>query len=333
MPVTSLITAELFGLNYGTAPSTPYSRQAFGGYHIESTSFTHYWQEESVESSDKLVPDSATTINFDIKDESFEQSLPFDPLAEASTSYFPIFLSLPPVNLNQQPAPVAQPGAQPPTQPPVQPPVQQPVQQPAAMPAVSMPFWKEKSAPNIIDKISPGCELMCYISDIEGLFTCHTINTDADKKKWFIYYPSLVLSEFWESLPEYSDTTKTYENFKDAVVAQYPDTSTTHKYERHDLERIIGKYAQEVDNLADLGAFYWEFYPKVKHLVTNNRLLNHETGNMFSKGFPNHVWDAIACRLQIKLPEHHPADPYYLSDIYAATQFVLQGTNKGESNS
>ncbi len=170
-----------------------------------------------------------------------------------------------------------------------------------------------------------------YISDIEGLFTHHSINANADKKKWFIYYPGLVISEFWESLPEYSDAAKTYENFKDAVIAQYPDASTTRKYERHDLERVIGKYVREVDNLADLGAFYREFYPKVKHLVTNSRLSNHETGNMFSKGFPNHVWDAIACRLQIKLPDHHPADPYDLADIYAAAQFVLQGTNKGES--
>ncbi len=52
---------------------------------------------------------------------------------------------------------------------------------------------------------------------------------------------------------------------------------------------------------------------------------------MFSKGFPNHVWDSIAHRLQIKLPDHHPADPYDLNDIYAAAQFILQGMNKGES--
>ncbi|PBK59223.1 hypothetical protein ARMSODRAFT_1027578 [Armillaria solidipes] len=52
---------------------------------------------------------------------------------------------------------------------------------------------------------------------------------------------------------------------------------------------------------------------------------------MFSKGFPNHVWDAIARHLQIKLPDHHPADLYDLTDIYVAAQFVLQGTNKGES--
>ncbi len=194
-----------------------------------------------------------------------------------------------------------------------------------------MPFRKEKSAPNIIEKVSPGRELTCYISDIEGLFTHHSINANTDKKKWFIYYPGLIISEFWESLPEYSDAAKIYENFKDAVIAQYPDASTTCKYERHNLERVIGKYVREVDNLADLGAFYREFYPKVKHLVTNGHLSNHETGNMFSKGFPNHVWDAIARHLQIKLPDHHPADPYDLADIYAATQFILQGTNKGES--
>ncbi len=321
------VTAELFGSNYGTAPGTPYSRHTFGSYHVESTSFTDYPQEESVGSSNKIVPDTTTTINFDIKDKSFEQSIPFDPPTEASTSYFPI---LPPINLNQQPAPIAQPGTQQPAQPPIQPPVQPPVA-PVAMAAANMLFRKEKSAPNIIDEVSPGRKLTCYISDIEGLFTLHTIANNAEKKKWFIYYPGLIISKFWESLPEYSDAVKTYENFKDAVIAQYPDTSTTRKYKRHNLKHVIGKYTREVDNLTDLGVFYREFYPKVKHLITNGRLSNHETGNMFSKGFPNHVWDAIAHCLQIKLPNHHPADPYDLADIYAAAQFILQGTNKGES--
>ncbi|SJL18848.1 uncharacterized protein ARMOST_22450 [Armillaria ostoyae] len=312
------VTAELFGSSYGTAPGTPYSGHAFGGYHIENTSFTDYRGKESVVSSDELLPDIATTINFDIKDESFEQSVPLEPPNEQSTSYFPLVPILPPVFTNPPPVP-APPVPLPQPAPPV-PPVQPPVQ-PAIMAATNMPFRKEKSAPNIIDEVSPGCELTRYISDIEGLFSRHSITQDADKKKWFIYYPGLTISEFWESLPEYAD----------AIIAQYPDASASRKYERHDLERVIGKYAREIDNLADLGAFYREFFPKAKHLVTEGRLSTHETGNMFSKGFPNHVWDAIARRLQIKLPDHHPADPYNLADIYAAAQFVLQGTNKGES--
>ncbi len=126
------VTAELFGSNYGTAPGTPYSGHAFKGYHIESTSFTEYHQNESIVSSNELLPDTATTINFDIKDESFEQSIPFDPLIEASISYFPI---LPPVNLNQQPAPIVQPGTQQPAQPPIQ---------PVVMAVANMPFRKKK---------------------------------------------------------------------------------------------------------------------------------------------------------------------------------------------
>ncbi|SJL12087.1 uncharacterized protein ARMOST_15508 [Armillaria ostoyae] len=226
------VTTELFGSSYGTVSGTPYSGHTFGGYHVESTSFTDYCREESIVSSDELQPDTATMVNFDIKDESFEQSIPFEPTFESpteqSTLYFPIFPILPPVPLPQPVPPV----------PSVQPPVQ-----PAIMAATSMPFRKEKSTPNIIDEVSPEHELTCYVSDIEGLFSHHSITQDVDKKKWFIYYPGLTISEFWESLPEYADTQKSYMNFKDAIIAQYPDASASHKYERHDLEHVIGKYA------------------------------------------------------------------------------------------
>ncbi|SJL16889.1 uncharacterized protein ARMOST_20419 [Armillaria ostoyae] len=234
------VTAELFGSSYGTAPGTPYSGHAFGGYHIEGTSFTDYRGKESIVSSDELLPDTATTIKFDIKDESFEQSVPLEPPNEQSTSYFPIVPILPPVFTNPPPVP-APPAPLPQPAPPV-PPVQPPVQ-PAIMAATNMPFRKEKSAPNIIDEVSPGRELTRYISDIEGLFSHHSITQDTDKKKWFIYYPGLTISEFWESLPEYADAQKTYIHFKDAIIAQYPDASASRKYERHDLKRVIGKYA------------------------------------------------------------------------------------------
>ncbi|PBK59224.1 hypothetical protein ARMSODRAFT_1027579 [Armillaria solidipes] len=187
------VTTELFGSSYGTAPGTPYSGHAFGGYHIENTSFTDYRGEESVVSSDELLPDTATTINFDIKDESFEQSVPLEPPNEQSTSYFPLVPILPPVFTNPPPV-LAPPAPLPQPAPPI-PPVQPPVQ-PVIMAATTMPFRKEKSTPNIIDEVSPGCELMHYISDIEGLFSRHSITQDADKKKWFIYYPGLTISEF-----------------------------------------------------------------------------------------------------------------------------------------
>ncbi len=191
-----------------------------------------------------------------------------------------------------------------------------------------MPFHKEKSAPVIVDEANPGRELFRYITNLEQLFTHHRVTTDDEKKKWFIYYPAIDIAEFWESLPEYSQT---YTEFKAAVTKHYPDADPDRKYDRQDLDRVIGQYASEVDSLAELAAYYRDFYPKAKHLVSKNRLSIHETGCLFSKGFTPHVWDSIIRRLQIKLPDHHPADPYDVSDIYSAAQFILQGTNKRSS--
>ncbi|PBK90863.1 hypothetical protein ARMGADRAFT_933749, partial [Armillaria gallica] len=190
-----------------------------------------------------------------------------------------------------------------------------------------MPFRKEKSAPVIIDEANPGRELFRYITDLEQLFTRHRVTTDDEKKKWFIYYPGIDIAEFWESLPEYSSG-QTYTEFKTAVTKHYPDADPDQKYDRQDLDRIIGQYAGEVDLLAELAAYYRDFYPKAKHLVAKNRLSIHETGHLFSKGFTPHVLDSIIRHLQIKLPNHHPADPYDVSEIHSAAQFILQGTNK-----
>ncbi|PBK85836.1 hypothetical protein ARMGADRAFT_879162, partial [Armillaria gallica] len=193
-----------------------------------------------------------------------------------------------------------------------------------------MPFRKEKSAPIISDEANPGRELFHYITDLEQLFTCHCVTTDDEKKKWFIYYPGIDIAEFWESLPEYSSG-QMYTEFKAAVTKHYPDADPDRKYDRQDLDRIIGQYASEVDSLAELAAYYRDFYPKAKHLVAKNCLSIHETGCLFSKGFTLHIWDSIIHRLQIKLTDHHPADPYDVSDIHSATQFILQGTNKHSS--
>ncbi|PBK92338.1 hypothetical protein ARMGADRAFT_879109, partial [Armillaria gallica] len=148
------------------------------------------------------------------------------------------------------------------------------------------------------------------------LFTRHHVTTADEKKKWFIYYPGIDIAEFWESLPEYSSG-QTYTEFKTTVTKHYPDADPDWKYDHQDLDCVIGQYAGKVDLLAELATYYRDFYPKAKHLVAKNHLSIHETGHLFSKGFTLHI----------KLPNHHPADPYNVSDIHSAAQFILQGTN------
>ncbi|PBK83242.1 hypothetical protein ARMGADRAFT_868627, partial [Armillaria gallica] len=165
-----------------------------------------------------------------------------------------------------------------------------------------------------------------YITDLEQLFTHHRVTADDEKKKWFIYHPGIDIAEFWESFPEYSSG-KTCTKFKTAVTKHYADPDPDRKYDCQDLDCVIGQYAGKIDLLAELAAYYRDFYPKAKHLVSKNHLSIHETSHLFSKGFTPHVWDSIIRRLQIKLPDHHPTDPYSVSEIHSTTQFILQSTN------
>ncbi|PBK81380.1 hypothetical protein ARMGADRAFT_858330, partial [Armillaria gallica] len=194
-----------------------------------------------------------------------------------------------------------------------------------------MPFRRERSAPSIFDEANPGCELLRYLQDLEALFTHYSIMDNAEKKKWLTHYPGVAVADFWESLAEFADANSTYEQLKTAIIKQYPDADANRKYEHMDIERVVGKYAHEISSLAELRTYYREFYPKAQFLESKKRLSGSEISNLFSKGFPDNVWEGIMRRLQIKLPDHFPSDPYALSEIYEAAQFVLQGTSQGES--
>ncbi len=183
----------------------------------------------------------------------------------------------------------------------------------------------------IFDEANPGRELLRYLQDLEALFTRYSITDNAEKKKWLTHYPGVAVADFWESLAEFADANSTYEQLKTAIIKQYPDADANRKYERMDIERVVGKYAREISSLAELRTYYREFYPKAQFLESKKRLSGSEISNLFSKGFPDNVWEGIMRRLQIKLPDHYPSDPYLLNEIHEAVQFVLQGTNRGES--
>ncbi|PBK92325.1 hypothetical protein ARMGADRAFT_874420, partial [Armillaria gallica] len=185
-----------------------------------------------------------------------------------------------------------------------------------------MPFQRERSAPTIFDEANLGHELSRYLQDLEALFTRYSITDNAEKKKWLTHYPGVAVTDFWESLAEFADANSTYEQLKTAIIKQYPDADANQKYKHMDIERVVGKYAREISSLAELGTYYREFYPKAQFLESKKRLSGSEISNLFSKGFPDNVWEGIMRRLQIKLPDHFPSDPYALSEIYEAAQFA-----------
>ncbi|KAJ2970027.1 hypothetical protein NUW54_g12827 [Trametes sanguinea] len=62
------------------------------------------------------------------------------------------------------------------------------------------------------------------------------------------------------------------------------------------------------------------------YLISQNRLSTSEQSRLFVRGIAQPLWGQVSQRLQLKLPDHYPEDPYKLDDVYNAAKFVLHGT-------
>ncbi|KAI0362840.1 hypothetical protein BV20DRAFT_959475, partial [Pilatotrama ljubarskyi] len=75
-----------------------------------------------------------------------------------------------------------------------------------------------------------------FFQDIETLFERSGVETDPARKSWVVRYLPIDVSDLCESLPEYANEDKTYEDFKKAVIALYPGAGEDRKFAVADVE-------------------------------------------------------------------------------------------------
>ena len=59
---------------------------------------------------------------------------------------------------------------------------------------------------------------------------CASITSDKEKKKQVLKYVDIHTELMWKIFPEFSDDNKTYKEFKEAILDQYPDTTGDYIY-------------------------------------------------------------------------------------------------------
>jgi hypothetical protein len=93
------------------------------------------------------------------------------------------------------------------------------------------------------------------------------------------------------------------------------------------MDKLIGERSRiGIISLSDLGEYYRQFLAITTYLRSKNRLSEAEQSRAFVRGFPPTLWSVISQRLQLKLPDHFPDDPYPLDSIHEAARFALHGT-------
>ena len=85
-----------------------------------------------------------------------------------------------------------------------------------------------RSAPKI-DPKQPR-ELRRYFDDLDFAFTRAGVTDRAEMKQHACWYVGVDTTELWETLTEYMDLTKTYDEFKAAVYALYPGSDEERKW-------------------------------------------------------------------------------------------------------
>ncbi|KAJ6461844.1 hypothetical protein C8R47DRAFT_993378 [Mycena vitilis] len=190
-----------------------------------------------------------------------------------------------------------------------------------------MPARGDRNAPQF-DSQKPR-ELLRYFSDLQYLFTRSNVTDSTEKKQHATRFLTVDDQDVWETLDEFTDATKTYEEFKRAVLNLYPGTDTDRKYSLGDLDALIGEYGRiGMHSKADFREFYRQFIVISKYLVDKQRLSEGERSRAFRRAIqPQSLWDRVDRRLQIKRPDVHPQDPYSVQDIYDAVDFVLADTS------
>ncbi|KAJ6533678.1 hypothetical protein B0H19DRAFT_1004813, partial [Mycena capillaripes] len=185
-----------------------------------------------------------------------------------------------------------------------------------------MPARNDRIAP-VFDSQKPR-DLRRYFSDLEFLFSRSSITGDTEKTFHATRFLSIDDQELWELVPELADPAASFAQFTAAIFRLYPEADPSRRYSIAHLDALVTELSH-VESLsrARFFEFYRRFFVISSSLCAHDRLSVHEQSRSFVRAIPSHIWHPVQKRLSIKFPDVHPDDPYPLSDLRDAVDFVL----------
>ena len=103
-------------------------------------------------------------------------------------------------------------------------------------------------------------QLIQFFKDLEFLFMQGGVTSEVEKKEMVLQYVKLELEEAWGWYPDFKDQTKTYHDFKDAILAHYPESFGEFLYSLSDIDILVGDWFRNgIRTLEDLTDYHNRF--------------------------------------------------------------------------
>ncbi|KAF8801225.1 hypothetical protein BYT27DRAFT_7072500, partial [Phlegmacium glaucopus] len=189
-----------------------------------------------------------------------------------------------------------------------------------------MPARGERSAPTF-DRNRPR-ELSRFFDELEYFFGRAALAEEADKKKQVLRYIDFEVEQIWKAFPEYSDPTKTYDQFKAAILVHYPDADGDYVYSLRDVDTLIGTHQRlGITTTNDLSEYHLRYVAITTWLIEKQQLGDLEQKRSYLRAFQPALLSAITNRLQMKFPDQHPNIPHKIQHVYESARYILQSSN------
>ena len=192
------------------------------------------------------------------------------------------------------------------------------------MPLTDLPMRREESAPSFTTD-QPD-ELERYFDDLHFLFLHHNVADQQDRKEAACMYTSIRTEQLWKTTEAWLDQTQSYEDFKTEVLKLYPGALGSRSHTLQELEWTVRHYAHNgIQSTAELGKYYRQYLLISCYLIAQGSISDIEQSRGFFRGLQPALEVRIHERLQQKFLDHFPDNPYPLSNIFEAADFILRG--------
>ncbi|KAF9470261.1 hypothetical protein BDN70DRAFT_761962, partial [Pholiota conissans] len=189
-----------------------------------------------------------------------------------------------------------------------------------------MPFRREPTAPKLDDDSTKEQrqEIPRYFDDLEQLFDARPSLTNLDKKKFTVFYLKAPLQAVWTAFPEFSDASKTYFDFKKAVLRLYPDADPANLYTFADLNRLVAnRYHLGISTLEDLAEYTRRFRTISAALIRRGFSTEISSRCAYLQAFPSSFLAKITHQLQIRHPKRAPDAVHPIDDVHDAAAWII----------
>ena len=207
----------------------------------------------------------------------------------------------------------------------------------------TMPLPGSRGAPNF-DKEKP-IELLRFIEQMEDLFKEYGIDEDQDKKRYLGKYMDQKTEFEWRAFETY-DSSSSYEEFKTALIDDYPEAKMAGKGTLANLRKICKGYQRiHVDDFADLKGLTRSFKAEQKLLLKPPALVsNRELVDLFLGCLKEAFWTQVEHSLNIQMSKdskkksvnddkvRRPEDPYDIIEVIEMAE-TIAGRAQGATSS